>query len=61
MFLVIYLTTVVFIGTAGFWIHNLSEQRVQDVRTISRLRSRVRDLENDIEGLERELKMLKVF
>jgi cell division protein FtsL len=61
MFLIIYLTTVVFIGTVGFWIYHLSEQRVQDVRTISYLRRKVRDSQNEIEELERKIKMLKVF
>ena len=61
MFLIIYLTTIVFIGTVGFWIYHLSEQRVQDVQTILRLRRKVRDLDNKIEDLERELAMLKVF
>jgi hypothetical protein len=61
MFFIIYLTTVVFIGTVGFWIYNLAEQRVRDVQTISRLRYKIRDLDNKIEDLERELAMLKVF
>jgi cell division protein FtsL len=61
MFFIIYLTTVVFIGAVGFLIFHLTEQRVQDVQTISRLRYRVRDLNNKVEDLERELAMLKVF
>jgi hypothetical protein len=39
----------------------LAEQRVRDVQTISRLRYKIRDLDNKIEDLERELAMLKVF
>jgi hypothetical protein len=61
MSLVVYLTSVVFIGALGVWIYNLVEQRVQDVQTIFRLRARNRELNIKIEELERELAMLKVF
>jgi hypothetical protein len=61
MSLVVYLTSVVFIGALGVWIYNLVEQRVQDVQTIFRLRARNRELNIKIEELEREITMLKVF
>lgn len=61
MFLITYLASIVFVGALGLWIYNLCEQRVQDVQTISRLRRKVREMDNKIEELESQVAMLQVF
>jgi hypothetical protein len=61
MFVITYLASIVFIGALGLWVYTLCEQRVQDVQTISRLRRKVRDLENKVEDLESQNAMLRVF
>ena len=61
MFLITYLSSIVFVGALGLWVYHLVEQRVQDVQTISRLRRKVRDLERKVEVLESLNAMLRLF
>jgi cell division protein FtsB len=61
MFAITYLATIVFIAALGLWIHSLSEQRVADVQTIARLRRNIRELNKEVEDLNNEITMLKVF
>lgn len=61
MFALIYLATLVFFGSVGLWAHSMYEQRIGDAQTIARLRRKVRDLDKQVEDLESQITMLKVF
>ena len=61
MFVLIYLSTLVFFAAIVLWAHSMYEQRITDVQTITKLRRQISDLNVKIEELGNEISYLRVF
>ena len=61
MFALVYLTTLLIVGSLGYYIYRLSEQRVMDQQTIAWLRRRNTDRRKKIEELEEKIRIMEVF
>ena len=61
MFALVYLTTLLILGSFGYCIYRLSEQRVMDQQTIAWLRRRNADRRKKIEELEEKIRIMEVF